>query len=129
MIAGSADPSRRHSITIIHDTPARTNEERAALFRALRELKRACGKNKQDQITTLIDALLGQGIDTRSRISRALQKLDFSGSQVAAVFDEVNRRRWRPIWSRTICSHVDRLTDGHWNGASAADLVYAHPLQ
>ncbi len=83
-------------MTIIHDTQVRTKEERAELFRALRELKRACGKNKHDQITTLIDALLDEGIDTKPRIIGALQKLDFSASQVAAVLDdEVNRRRWR----------------------------------
>lgn len=76
--------------------PAGGAQDNTALFRRLRELKRACGSNKHDQATMLIEALLDERIDTRARIVGALRRLGFSNDHAVLVLsDGIAARRWR----------------------------------
>jgi hypothetical protein len=65
------------------------------LSERLRDLRDACGANKHDQVTILIQALLDEDIDTRNRIIGALKRLDFTAGHVARMLDEgLRARRW-----------------------------------
>ena len=69
--------------------------ERAELFRRLRRLKEACGRNKHDQATVLIDALIDEGIDTQPRIVGAMRRLDFLDSHTVLILAEGRiSKRW-----------------------------------
>ncbi|MEP9403435.1 hypothetical protein [Sphingomonas sp. VNH70] len=70
-------------------------KETTELFRRLRWLKKASGGNKHDQATVLIEALIGEGIDTRRRIIGAMRRLDFSASHAVQTLAEgLLARRW-----------------------------------
>lgn len=76
-------------------TPPRGAQDNIALFRRLRELKRACGRNKHDQATMLIEALLDEGIGTRLPIVRILRHLGFSNDHAVLILAEgVAAKRW-----------------------------------
>lgn len=81
--------------TDISAPDASERNARTALFRRLRELKRACGRNQHDQVTILIDALLDEGIDTSPRILGVLKQLDFVHAHAVLILKNgLTTRRW-----------------------------------
>lgn len=51
----------------------------------LRAMLAKCGPNKNDQVITLIDALIGQKIDSQSQLFEVGQRLGFNRGHIGAI--------------------------------------------
>lgn len=91
-----------------------TKEETAAMFKKLRELKRACGRgaNMNDVAVVLITACIEEGLNVRARIIPALEHLGLEWNHVARTLrvetgDDPRLSRWSRRADGTYVLHGD----------------------